>query len=272
MGVTEMDKAVILAGGLGTRMQKADSQAVLDGAQTAVADTGMKGLIPIGRPFLDYVLTALADAGYRRVGLVIGPGHDAIRTYYEEKTKPRRVAVEFAVQPKSLGTANAVLAAEEFAAGDSFLVINSDNYYPAEALKALRETDESGLIAFERDALLSGNIPEERIARFAILQVEDGYLSRIIEKPSPEVLAAQARPIYVSMNCWRFDTGIFQACRAIVPSPRGEYEIPDAVEYAVRERGQRFVAIPFSAPVLDLTSREDVPMVAKMMAEMKVDL
>jgi len=272
MGAVEMDKAVILAGGLGTRMQKVDSQAALDGEQAAVADTGMKGLIPIGRPFLDFVLTALADAGYKRVGLVIGPGHDAIRTYYGEKVKPKRLAIEFAVQPKPLGTANAVLAAESFAAGDPFLVINSDNHYPADALKALRELDGCGLIAFERDALLSGNIPAERIARFAILQVEDGYLSRIIEKPSPEVLAAQARPIYVSMNCWRFDSGIFQACRAIAPSPRGEYEIPDAVESAVREQGQRFEAIPFGAPVLDLTNRADVPMVAEMMAEMEVDL
>jgi len=57
-----IEKAVILARGLGTRMRKADSAARLDPTQAAAADTGIKAMIPVGRPFLDYVLSALADA------------------------------------------------------------------------------------------------------------------------------------------------------------------------------------------------------------------
>ena len=74
--------AVILARGLGARMRKADGGAALGEAQARAADTGLKAMIPIGRPFLDYVLSALADAGVRKVCLVIGPEHDAVRTYY----------------------------------------------------------------------------------------------------------------------------------------------------------------------------------------------
>ena len=55
-------KAVILARGLGKRMRQADEHASLDPKQAAVADQGIKAMIPIGRPFLDYVLSALADA------------------------------------------------------------------------------------------------------------------------------------------------------------------------------------------------------------------
>jgi len=50
-------KAVILARGLGTRMRKADDDASLDAAQAAAADSGIKGMIPIGRPFMDNAST-----------------------------------------------------------------------------------------------------------------------------------------------------------------------------------------------------------------------
>ena len=76
-----MDKAVILARGLGTRMRQEDPGAGLSQAQKEVARSGIKALIPLGRPFLDYVLSGLADAGYRRVCLVIGPEHEALRRY-----------------------------------------------------------------------------------------------------------------------------------------------------------------------------------------------
>ena len=61
-----MEKAVILARGLGRRMRKTDGASLRDDQQ-AVAATGVKALVPIDRPFLDYVLTALADAGYRQI-------------------------------------------------------------------------------------------------------------------------------------------------------------------------------------------------------------
>ena len=57
------DKAVILARGLGTRMRKSDADAALDAKQAAAAETGIKALIPIDRPFLDYVLHVIAQAG-----------------------------------------------------------------------------------------------------------------------------------------------------------------------------------------------------------------
>src|SRR6266542_906845 len=85
-----IEKAVILAAGLGTRMRKADGAAPLDPEQAAAADTGVKAMIPIGRPFLDYVISALADSGIRDICLVIGPAHDAIRDYYAPRARPLR--------------------------------------------------------------------------------------------------------------------------------------------------------------------------------------
>ncbi len=267
MGRTLIDKAVILARGLGTRMRKADDSATLDTKQAAVAEQGIKAMMPIGRPFLEYVLGALAEAGYRRICLVIGPEHDKVREYFGQELQCHRLHIDFAVQVEPLGTADAVLATEGFADGEHFLCINSDNYYPIEAMRALRQIDSPGLAGFEQQAMLEGsNIPAERISKFAVVKVRpDGSMERILEKPSADVLAAMSKPICLSMNCWRFGPEIFPACRAITPSPRGELEITDAVQYAIDHLDVRFHVLTFHAPVLDLSSRSDVePVKAKL--------
>jgi len=269
-----MDKVVILARGLGTRMRKTDESAKLSEDQAKVADTGVKAMMPIGRPFLDYVLTALADAGYRRVGLVIGPEHDMIRSYYTEKVQPKRLSIDFAIQSEPLGTADAVAAAERFTGDDPFLVINSDTYYPLGALRGLRGLEGSALAGFERQSMLAGsNIPADRITKFAVIQAgDDGNMIRIIEKPDPEVIASMPEPICISMNCWRFGPKIFEACKCIKPSPRGELELPDAVQYAIDHLDEQFRVLPVRAPVLDMSNRGDVASIREKLSMMEVDL
>jgi len=271
--VSDMTKAVILARGLGTRMQKTDDSVELSAAEAAVAAKGVKAMIPIGdRPFLDFVLTELADAGYRSVCLVIGPEHDAVREYYGGLDM-QRVSVDFAVQVEPRGTADAVAAAEEFAAGEPVLVINSDNFYPLAALKALRKLDTAGLAAFERDAMIEGsNIPGERITKFAVIETADGIMKRVIEKPTDDQIAVLTPPVCVSMNCWRFGPKIFDACRAIEPSARGELEITDAVQHAIDRLGETFAAPTFRAPVLDLSSRADIGPVQAALKNLQVNL
>src|SRR5690606_16812749 len=122
-------KAVILAAGRGTRMQRASAGARLDPEQAAMADRGLKALIPFrGAPFIAYVATALADAGIGEICLVVRPWPDPIRAW-AESVETRRVRLTCAVQEEPLGSAHALLAAEEFAAGEPILVINGDNYY-----------------------------------------------------------------------------------------------------------------------------------------------
>ena len=253
-------KAVILARGLGTRMRKADDDAALEPAQAAAADRGVKGMIPIGRPFMDYLISALADAGFSEVCLVIGPEHDEVREHYA-RVAPRRVRLSFAVQREPLGTANAVLAAEPFAAGAPFAVINSDNYYPVAALAELQRHGAPVIIGFERGALVRlGNVPRERVARFGALDVApDGTLRRILAAPSVEM---DEREIYASLNCWSFTSDIFRACREVPPSARGELELPQAVQLAIDRHGMRMLVVPMRAAVLDMSSRGDIASVA----------
>ena len=249
-------------------MRKADGTAPLNQDQTAIADAGIKAMIPIGRPFMDYALSALADAGYSEVCLVIGPEHQIVRNYYQENP-PKRIRIHFAVQEKPLGTADAVLAAKEFIGNELFLVINSDNYYPVEALSGLRELGRSGIALFDRDRLVAeSNIPEDRVQKFAVVKVDSqGFLERIYEKPLEETIRALGSPVYVSMNSWMFSPVIFQACLNIQLSARGELELTDAVQYAMDVLKEQFKARMYQSPVLDLSSRSDIAAVADKLRE-----
>jgi len=273
-GSADITKAVILARGLGKRMRSSDAAARLDDSQSHAADSGMKAMIPIGRPFLDFVLSALADAGFTKACLVVGPEHTAIREHYAS-TPARRIKIDFVIQQQPAGTANALLAAQSFTGDESFLVLNSDNYYPVEVLRALRRLGEPGLPAFERDALVDkSNIPHERIAGYALLKIDRaGYLEKIVEKPGEMAPTAGGdEETFISMNCWRFAPGIFQACREVPLSARGEFELPEAVQFGISSSGLRFKTIPFRAGVLDLSYRGDIAEVARHLAGIRVEL
>lgn len=273
-GGREVTHAVVLARGLGTRMRRADAATALDPEQAAVAETGLKAMIPVGRPFLDFVISGLADAGFADVCLVIGPEHGQVRQRYGEELRPTRVRVDFAIQAEPLGTADAVLAARAVVGDADFVVLNSDNYYPVDALAALRQAGAPALLGFDREGLIrGGNIDPERIARFALLQTDvEGYLERVVEKPDEEELRRFGADAPVSMNCWCFPPEIFAACAAISPSARGELEIPHAVQYAIEELGMRFRVVPSDLPVLDLSSRGDIASVEQRLRGVEVRL
>jgi glucose-1-phosphate thymidylyltransferase len=268
-----MDKIVVLAAGRGTRMRQEDASADLDTRQTKAAESGIKALIPIDRPFLDYVLTAVADAGYRRVCLVTAPAHDELRDYYTNQSG-HRLRIEFATQEVPLGTAHALLCAREFAAADPFALINSDNYYPPSALASLRQLDGCGLAAFSVDALIhGGNISASRVASFATVESDDGrFLTKITEKPAAAQAVSLRGEDLISMNCWRFGPAIFEACQRIERSPRGEYEVVSAVSYSMAQLGQQYQIVRCCEAVLDLSCREDVAAVTEKLTGIEVRL
>jgi dTDP-glucose pyrophosphorylase len=267
-----VDRAVILARGLGTRMRSDAQSARLDTSQSAVADSGMKAMIPFGRPFLDFILSGLADAEYLSACIVIGPEHSVVQEYYA-RIKQARIDVQFAIQEKATGTADAVLTAIAFADGEEFVVLNGDNLYPMEVLAALRNLREPGAVMFDEAALVrNSNIPAERIRAFAYGKVNsDGYLTELVEKPDESRAAELRVDSLISMNCWRFSSEIFAACRSVKISSRGEYELPVAVGEAVRG-GMRLKIARSTAGVLDLSRRSDIATVAERLKNIQVRL
>ncbi len=270
------DKAMILARGLGTRMQKQADGVKLDAATADLAAKGAKGLITVraGRPFLDYSLQALMDTGIRDFCLVVAPGTSALRSYYEavgESLPNGRIS--FAVQDEPLGTAHAVSSGRQWADGKPFIVVNCDNFYTSAAIGALITAPAPATVAFEREALITNsNIPAERIRRFAVIDFEQsGRLRRIIEKPdNPDDYALDGK-LYLSMNCFCFTAEIFDACDAIEPNPvRGEYELPTAVQYTIEQMGLTYQAVKCTEGVLDMTGRGDIESVRRLLADHEV--
>ncbi len=247
----------------------------LDAAQIAAAAAGSKALMPLAdsRLFLDYLLSSLADAGVSDVCIVVAANDRAIRLRYSSEAIPRRLTIRFAVQDAPRGTADAVLACESIVGDAPFLVLNADNYYPVDGLRSLVDAGEPATLAFSREGLLRGAvISPDRIARYALLDVDTrGYLTDVIEKPDEMTLAERiAAPI--SMNVWRFDDEIFRACRDVHQSERGEVELPMAVQLAVRMHHMRVRAIAIDATVLDLSHRADVSRVAERLRGTRVEL
>lgn len=264
-------KAVVLARGLGSRM-KAAGQAELTADQAAAAALGAKAMMPLGgRPFLDHVLTNLVAAGLTDICLVIGPEHASVRQYYT--ALPTNLStIEFAIQDEPRGTADAVAAAEQFCGTDRFVVINGDNRYPVDSLRRLVAEPGLATVGFSPAGLVANaNIPGDRLSAFGVLTTDAaGNLDQIIEKPDQQQAAELGPERLITMNCWLLGPAIFEACRQIEPSARGEYEIIDAVRWVAARTPIKVV--PSAEGVWDLSSRADIAAVAASVADAEVRL
>lgn len=111
-----MPSAVILAGGLGTRLR------------SAVPDLP-KPMAPIsGRPFLEYQLDYWISQGVSRFVLSVGYRHEAIAEHFGSRYKG--VQIEYAVEERPLGTGGGFLAAaEKLSRQEPFLLLNGDTYF-----------------------------------------------------------------------------------------------------------------------------------------------
>jgi glucose-1-phosphate thymidylyltransferase len=255
-------------------MQRLDADANLSDEQDRAAAAGAKAMMPVGRPFLDYVLCSLADAGFSEICIVVSPGDGSIRTRYTKKVVPRRFALTYAEQAEPLGTADAVRAARDFVGDDMFVSLNADNLYDPSALQAIREAAGPALCGFAPKALTRlGNIPPERIASYALLRTNaSGNLVDIVEKPDAAAAAMFGPSALVSMNLWAFSPDIFVACDRIERSQRGELELASAVHFAIQELGIAFRVIGVDGWVLDLTNRGDIASVARRLSGASVSL
>jgi len=154
--------AIVLAGGLGTRLR------------AAVPDLP-KPLAPVaGLPFLAWVLDHLAAQGVRRAVLAVGYRHEAIRDHFGARHRGMRLA--YAVEPRPLGTGGAIRAALAECTTDPVLVVNGDTLF---------EIDLSPLLARHRAAGRSLTMALCRVpdtARYGRVAVTDGVVTGFEEK------------------------------------------------------------------------------------------
>ncbi len=266
-------KAVVLARGLGTRMRREAEDVQLSQQALRAAERGHKALMPLrGRPFLDYIADSLLRAGLNELAFVVAPDADPMRAAAERISAVSGAHVECVVQQEARGTADAVVAAEDFVAGEPFVVCNGDNLYPDAALCAATSRQDSAcwVVAFDREALVrEGNIEPERARAFAVVILGSGQRLRgIVEKPEQPEQYKQEGRLWINMNLYRFTPAIFSACRAIEPDPlRQELELTTAVALLLARGEPEFGVLPCEGGVLDLTARADVPAVERALGD-----
>ncbi|TAK67229.1 MAG: nucleotidyltransferase, partial [Bacteroidetes bacterium] len=229
------------------------------------------------RPFLDYILKNIAEAGYRNVVIVVGTQDDSIKSYYEcgrGSEEFSSLNISYVIQQipagrtKPLGTADALLLALQSKPewkGESFTVCNSDNLYSVAALRSLmKDSHANALIDYDRSALL---FEQERIVQFAVIKKdEQGFLTDLIEKPLPEEIALaidSSGRIGVSMNLFRLSYDMIYPFLEQLPlhPVRQEKELPVAVKLMAEQCPKSVWTIPRSEHVIDLTNQADIPVV-----------
>jgi glucose-1-phosphate thymidylyltransferase len=175
---------------------------------------------------LFYGIEAMAEAGIEEIGIIIAPETgDEIREAAGDGSA-FGVKITYLVQAEPAGLAHAVLTAEPFLGADPFVMYLGDNLLQGgmtELVEAFRSNEPDALI-------LLTPVPDPE--HYGVAELENGRVVRLAEKP-PEPKTDLAL-----VGVYMFTAGIHDAARAIEPSPRGELEITDAIQYLV-DSGKR---------------------------------
>ncbi|HTR97074.1 MAG TPA: glucose-1-phosphate thymidylyltransferase [Candidatus Acidoferrales bacterium] len=221
-------KALVLAGGRGTRLRP-------------ITHTRAKQLVPVAnKPVLHYGLEAIAAAGIRDVGIIVSdprellqPDHrtgELVTVLVNSQAEIRAdvgdgsafgLRVTYIEQAAPLGLAHAVKIAEDYMAGDSFVMYLGDNLIKDGIRPFVEE--------FERERP-DAQILLAKVARpweFGVAELDGERIVRLEEKPK------QPRSDLALVGVYLFTHTIFDAVRAIRPSGRGELEITDAIQHLI---------------------------------------
>ena len=211
-------KVVIAAAGQGTRMLE-------------LSKNKSKHLIEVNsRPFLAYLLDNIYKAGYREIILVVGFMGEMIeyfvKSYLEDKKDlDIKVVSQFEIlgpREKEYGTACPIKCVKDIVKNESFVSLVGDNFYTVEDLKAMNIDDNFCYVA---------GLEHDHPEKFGVL-IKDGgdFLEEIIEKPKEFV------GNLVNTSLYKFTPEIFEKVSQVQKSPRGEYEITDAISLLAKER------------------------------------
>lgn len=199
-------KALVLCAGRGTRL-------------APLTLTRPKAAVPVaGRPVLTQILQYLAAQGLTEVGIVVAPGQEA---FLRPLLGIDDLQIQFLVQERPLGIADGVRAARPFLGEEEFLLYLGDNLTNAPLAGPLARFASGG----EEALLLLRQVPNP--AAFGVAELAGERVVAVWEKlPAPPTNLAIA-------GLYLFRPSIHAAIDAISPSPRGEYEITDAIEYLI---------------------------------------
>ena len=198
-------KGLILSGGRGTRLRP-------------LTYTSAKQLVPIAnKPVLFYGIEALADAGIRDIGIVVGDTQSEIRAAVGDGSR-WGVRVTYIEQDAPRGLAHAVKISQGFIGTDPFVMYLGDNLLNKGITQFVQE--------FTRDRpsaqILLAKVPDPQM--FGVAELREGRVVRLVEKPKEYIGDLALVGVYL------FGPEVFESVGRIHPSFRNELEITDAIQ------------------------------------------
>ena len=217
-------KGLILSGGAGTRLRP-------------ITHTSAKQLVPVAnKPILFFGIEDMVEAGITEIGIVTGDTGPEIQAAVGDGSR-WGAQVTYIPQDAPLGLAHCVLIAQEFLGDDDFVMYLGDNLLRQGIAEFVESFEADHAESRAEDAKVpSAQILLARVAdpqRFGVAEIgADGEVTQLVEKP------LEPKSDLALVGVYLFDRHIHDAVAAIEPSPRGELEITDAIQWLI-DNGHR---------------------------------
>ena len=206
-----------------------------------------KPMLTVGdKPLLAHALDRLVDLGATQLVVVVGYCGDVIVNHFGDSY--RGVPIQYAEQRTQEGMADALLAAEPYVE-ESFVLADGDSVVragPATCLDRQDDPDVDGTL------LVQQVTAAEARSKALCVTTADNELVELVNKPDdpPETCR-------IASAFHTFPPAVFEACRDVSRSPRGEFELGAAMNLLV-ERGYRLVCVDADGQVFNVNTPEEL--------------
>ncbi|HUE41757.1 MAG TPA: sugar phosphate nucleotidyltransferase [Chthoniobacterales bacterium] len=230
--MSKIDKAVLLAAGRGTRMRE------------MTADLPKPMLEVRGKPVLRHIVEGLRDAGVTDFLIIVGYRAEAVQNSFGDGSR-YKIGIQYATQTVQDGTGRVVELAKNFVAGAPFVLGYGDILVAPENYKRIVDLPTSV------EALISVTRGEDVSKGGAVFVNEQMELVDLREKPNP----GEPTSSWYNAGLYAFRPTIFDFAAKLKPSPRGEYELTDAIRELARS-GKKVQALELTGKWADVRDPE----------------
>jgi UDP-N-acetylglucosamine diphosphorylase / glucose-1-phosphate thymidylyltransferase / UDP-N-acetylgalactosamine diphosphorylase / glucosamine-1-phosphate N-acetyltransferase / galactosamine-1-phosphate N-acetyltransferase len=227
-----IDKAVLLAAGRGTRMR-------------ALTANLPKPMIEVhGKPVLQHIVEGLRDAGVRRFLIIVGYRAEAVQNFFGDGSR-YQIDIQYAAQVTQDGTGRVLDLARGFVSDSPFVLAYGDILVDPANYKRIID------LANDVEALISVTRGEDVSKGGAVFVNERMELVDLREKSKP---GEPSSPWY-NAGLYAFRPSIFDFTARLKPSPRGEYELTDAIR-ELAQSGKKVQALELTGEWADVRDPE----------------